>query len=130
MPDPDEQLSAGYVRAVLDAFSDALHSQNVDRVMRVLTDDAVVVGSEAGEMGFGREGVRDFIARVIERYPPIHWEWDLVETRADGGHAWFFVEGHVHYGDTRSPYRASGVCVRDELGEWKLAMFHGSSPDD
>ncbi len=129
MPDSDEQLSAGYVRAVLDAFSDAVQSKDIEKVLRVVTNDAIVVGSELGEMGIG-SGVRDFIQRVFDRYPPIHWEWDLVETRADGGHAWFFVEGHVHYGDERVPYRASGVCRRDELGEWKLAMFHGSTPED
>ncbi|MDQ3940895.1 MAG: nuclear transport factor 2 family protein [Actinomycetota bacterium] len=129
MPDPDDQLSAGYVRAVLDAFSNAVHSKDVDRVLRVVTNDALVIGSERGEMGFGNHGVKDFIQRVFERYPPIHWEWDLVEARADGSHAWFFVEGNVLYGDERQRYRASGVCRRDDLGEWKLAMFHGSTPE-
>ena len=128
MSDPNE-LSAGYVRAVLGAFGEAVHAQDVERVLRVVTDDAIVIGSETGEMGFDREGIRAFIQRVFTRYDPITWEWDLLETRADGSHAWFFAEGQVSYGDRRSPYRASGVCVRDDVGEWRLAMFHGAAPE-
>ncbi len=106
-----------------------MQAQEIDRVLRIVTDDALVIGSERDEMGFGKAGVRTFIEGVFDRYPPIHWEWDLIESRDAGSHAWFFVEGRVHYGTEESPYRASGVCVRDEVGEWRLAMFHGSSPE-
>lgn len=128
MPDPNE-LSARYARAVLDAFGQAIHAQDVERVLRVVTDDALVIGSESGEMGFGREGIRTFIQGVFTRYDPITWDWNLLEAKADGNHAWFFAEGEVSYGEQRSPYRASGVCVRDEVGEWRLAMFHGAAPE-
>ena len=114
---------------MLDAFGQGMYSLDIERVLRVLTEDALVIGSEVGELGFGHDAIRTFIKRVMDRYGPIKWEWDLVEIRGAGDHAWFFVEGNVSYSGELSPYRASGVCRRDDVGEWKLAMFHGSTPD-
>ena len=95
----------------------------------MVTSDVIVVGSEEGEFAFGRPALPAFLQRIFSTLPQIEWTWDHWETRGEGDHAWFLVEGTVRLGDEKEPYRASGVCCRDELGEWRLAMFHGSAPD-
>lgn len=129
MPDPDEQLSASYIRAVLDAFGKAAQTQDVKAMLSVVTDDGIIVGSSSQEKAFGRTELTSFLERLFSELGPIHWEWDSWEVRSTGSCGWFFVEGRVRAGDQIAPYRASGVCLRDEMGEWKLAMFHGSTPD-
>ena len=111
------------------SFGAAVHAQNIESVLRVCTDDVIIFGSGREEVGIGRDDVTRFLTTLFSEVPPITWEWDDWEIRDGGSQAWFVTEGRVRYGDTVSPYRASGVCRRDELGEWKLAMFHGATPD-
>ena len=112
----------------MDAFGAAVHAQDIEGVLRVTTDDVILIGSGAGEVGVGREHVARFLAALFSEVPPIKWEWDDWEIRDGGSTAWFVAEGRVRFGDTTSPYRAAGVCRRDDFGEWKLAMFHGAEP--
>ena len=131
LSDPGEQLSAhNYVRAVMDAFGAAVRAQDIEKVLSLSTDDVILVGSGREEVGIGRDDVTRFLTSLFSELPPITWDWDDWEIRDGGSHAWFVTEGRVSYGETTSPYRASGVCRRDDLGEWKLAMFHGAAPDD
>jgi ketosteroid isomerase-like protein len=102
----------------------------VKAVLDVVTEDVVVVGSDPGESAFGRSALPAFLQHIFSTLPPIEWKWEHWETRGEGDHAWFFVEGIVGLGGEIQAYRASGVCRRDELGEWRLAMFHGSSPTE
>lgn len=128
MSDPDKQLSSRYARAVLDAFLRAVEAKDVKAALAVVTDDAIIAGSDPGELAFGRENLGPFFEQIFAELPDVAWEWDISETRGAGSHAWFLVEGSVDVGGEKSPYRASGVCLRDEMGEWKLALYHGAAP--
>lgn len=80
-------------------------------------------------MAFGHEEIKTFLEGLFARIGAIRWEWERWEARDQGSHAWFFAEGTAYFGNDSAAYRASGVCERDELGEWRLAMFHGAAPD-
>ena len=117
------------VRGVLESFARAAGDADVTATLNVLTDDALIVGSDAGEKAFGRDAIKLFLEELFGTVGPVTWEWDGYETRSEGSYAWFFVEGRVLFKGNSHPYRASGLCRRDDVGEWRLAMFHGSTPD-
>ena len=118
------------MRLVLGEWGRAAREQDVERALAITTEDAIVVGSGSQERAFGRDELAVFLERVFRDLGSIHWEWESWEARVGDSHAWFFVQGRVSAGGQEAPYRASGVCRLDDAGEWKLALFHGSTPDD
>lgn len=94
-------------------------------------EDALLIGSEPGEIAHGREAIRTQVAglhRLPSRYI---WDWQNVDIRVDGDIGWVFAAGEVvrSDGDGRSgrPYRMSGVLGWDGT-VWRWRLFHGSEP--
>ena len=90
--------------------------------------DAVIIGSETGEIARGPIEMRPFLEQVIERPESISWEWDDVNVSARGDVAWLWLEGaYTLDGVSQGPYRISGVLER-RSGRWLWSVFHGSEP--
>lgn len=95
-------------------------------------EDAVLVGSEPGEVARGRENIRALIASFHAVPARFTWEWEHLDIRVHGGTAWFFAEGVAVKEEpsgerTRRPYRLSGVLTADPP-RWRWSLFHGSEP--
>jgi uncharacterized protein (TIGR02246 family) len=100
-------------------------------VVSEFTDDALLVGSESGEIAAGREQLQSFFERIFERPTRFSWEWDNIRASASGELCWLFAEGVVvattEGGQDRAPYRLSGVLLRT-ADKWRWQQFHGSEP--
>jgi uncharacterized protein (TIGR02246 family) len=93
--------------------------------------DAVLVGSEAGEVARGREAIRALLARFHDLPDRYTWDWQRIDVETAGAVAWLFAEGSVVASGARGrlarPYRLSGVLERHD-GVWRWRLFHGSEP--
>lgn len=100
-------------------------------VLSEFTDDALLVGSEQGEIAAGRVQLKSFFQQIFERPTRFSWEWDRIRASATGELCWFFADGVVvttnSEGQTRAPYRLSAVLRRVQ-GRWMWQQFHGSEP--
>jgi len=93
--------------------------------------DAMLVGSEPGEIARGREAIRVLIARIHGRPYRATWQWDSVDASVEGSIGWILAEGHFvaeEAGEQRRlAYRLAGVLHHvDNIWRWRL--FHGSEP--
>jgi ketosteroid isomerase-like protein len=109
----------------------ALVFQRDPAVLDEFCDDALLVGSERGEMAVGRAELQPFLRQVFDRPTRISWEWDDIRASAAGELCWLFAEGTVVItgldGEMRAPYRLSGV-LRCVAGRWLWQQFHGAEP--
>ena len=118
------------VHAVLARLS-ALVSQQDLRVLGEFAEDALVIGSEQGEVAEGQQELRLLLQRVFAQPTRLSWEWDRIRASSLGELCWFFAEGHVVVASADSsehfPYRLSGVLQRRQ-GRWLWLQLHGSEP--
>ena len=125
--DCDPQILA---KAMLDKLG-ILVSQRDPRVLSEFTEDALLVGSEKGEVAVGRAQLNAFFQRIFERPTSFSWDWDDIRAHASGDLCWLFAQGVVvisnEEGQKRAPYRLSAV-LRSEQGRWMWQLFHGSEP--
>lgn len=95
------------------------------------TADALLVGSEPGEIADGREAIRALIAPLHARPDTLTWVWDRKWITVAGTIGWVFAEGDLvsTLGVTarRLPYRLSAVLEYDG-SVWRFRQFHGSEP--
>jgi ketosteroid isomerase-like protein len=128
---PAREAERGVRRALM-----RLNSFLAERDMAVLDefvrgDDALLVGSEAGEIARGREALSQHFARLFARPETIAFSWREVEVAVHGPVAWLHAEGEVVLkgpdGEHRRPYRLTGVFEL-KAGLWKWTLFHGSEP--
>ena len=100
-------------------------------VLSEFTDDALLVGSERGEIAAGHAQLQAFFQQLFERPTRFTWEWDDIRASATDELCWFFAEGILvttgSEGHTRVPYRLSAV-LRCAQGRWMWHRFHGSEP--
>lgn len=93
--------------------------------------DAILIGSEAGEIARGRAEIRVLFAGIHAKPYRVTWQWDSVDTKVEGSLGWFFAEGNAIIerteGQIRLPYRLAGVLQRLD-GRWYWRLFHGSEP--
>ena len=93
--------------------------------------DAMLVGSEPGEIARGREAVRALVAGIHARSYRVTWQWDSVDATVDGEIGWFFADGAVVIEDAgeqrRLAYRLAGVLQQVD-NSWRWRLFHGSEP--
>jgi len=93
--------------------------------------DALLVGSEPGEIARGRVAIAALFAGIHARPYRVTWQWDSIDANIDGAIGWFFAEGSVVIEDAgqqrRLPYRLAGVLEELE-GQWRWRLFHGSEP--
>jgi ketosteroid isomerase-like protein len=93
--------------------------------------DALLVGSEPGEIARGREAIRALIAAIHSKPYRVTWQWDRVDATVEGDLGWFYADGAVVIEDAgelrRLAYRLAGVLQQvDNIWRWRL--FHGSEP--
>jgi uncharacterized protein (TIGR02246 family) len=93
--------------------------------------DALLVGSEPGEIARGREAIRALIAGIHAQTYRATWQWDSVDVRVEGNIGWLFADGHFVAEEAgqqrRLGYRLAGVLQRLD-GWWRWRLFHGSEP--
>ena len=93
--------------------------------------DALLVGSEPGEVAQGREAIRTLVARFAALPERYIWDWTSVDIRVSGDVGWLFAEGAVvssgAAGRIARPYRLSAVLGWDG-NRWIWRLFHGSEP--
>ena len=76
-----QSLEDGELRAIVDGFVDAWERGDVDAVVAMLTDDAVLAMPPHPTWYAGRDAVRVFLAAIPLARPRA---WRLTETRANG----------------------------------------------
>jgi hypothetical protein len=93
--------------------------------------DALLVGSEPGEIARGREAIGDLLSGIHAKPYRVTWQWDSVDAHAEGAVGWLFAEGSAVIEDAgeeqRLPYRLAGVLQQVD-GIWRWRLFHGSEP--
>ena len=129
----DEQASAEVVDGVLKKLVDRLQSRDVAQIMNLFTKDALLFGSEAGEVAQGTEELQAFFTTIFEQRTKISWTWDSLFTRKIGESIWFVGPAMLHLNDGSGhdvdyPYRLSGVLLRGTTEPWVFTMFNGSEP--
>lgn len=120
------------VSQALERFNHLVSTRNLQVLAEFVPgDEALLVGSEAGEVAQGSQALEAFFARVFAREVTFSWEWDRIDVSHAGDLAWFFAEGRVVLTNARaqrkSPYRISGVLERHG-GRWLWRQYHGSEP--
>jgi ketosteroid isomerase-like protein len=104
--------------------------------MRVLGDftdtgDALLVGSDEGEIAIGKPAIEAFFLRLFARDAAFSWSDQRVEATRSGDVLCFFADGLIRAdgqgGSKTAPYRISGILKRS--GEsWLWSHDHGSEP--
>jgi ketosteroid isomerase-like protein len=93
--------------------------------------EAMLVGSEPGEIANGREAIRTLFADIHAKPYRVTWQWERVDAHVEGEIGWFFAEGSAVIedaaGQRRLPYRLAGVMQQLE-GRLRWRLFHGSEP--
>jgi len=116
-------MSCATIEALVAAWVDAFNSHDLDRHVRLYTEDALLFGS-TDELYRGRDGVRAYFGKLpadasVRSYPT------PVVRHLDDGTA--VTAGYVDFadGDLLLPYRMTWTLVRRD-GDWKIAQHHGS----
>ncbi|RAK56512.1 nuclear transport factor 2 family protein [Phenylobacterium deserti] len=111
------QLLGSRDMALLDEFVDA--------------DDAMLIGTEAGEVARGRSAIETYLQNIFARPESFAFSWREVQVSVRGTTAWLFAEGTRVFrgetGDVKEPYRLTGVLELHN-GRWAWRQFHGSQP--
>ncbi len=119
------------IMALIDAFGDALHGQDLDATMALLAPepDLTVIPSEGVDVHRGPNSVLAFLARIYQGPRRYGWRWTDRWISVEGSTAWFVASGQetVDEGDASHtiPYCLTGVAVRTSRG-WRLRLLHGS----
>ena len=118
------------VRLALIRLNDLLAKRDM-AIVEEFSTDVQFSGSEPGERAQGREELTAFFEGLYGLSVTLAFSWRAVNVEVRGDVAWLYAEGDFllrgDAGETRKPYRASGVL---ELiaGQWRWRMFHGSQP--
>jgi uncharacterized protein (TIGR02246 family) len=117
-------------RAILDELQRRMDTRDLDVLVELFTEDALLIGTAA--YNAGREAVRAYLARVLDQPGRIVWDYDRVDVyhRAPGELGVSGL-GSVGFADEaaadRDPFRLTVLAVETDAG-WRLRMFHGSVP--
>jgi ketosteroid isomerase-like protein len=118
------------VRETVERLSARLYARDA-MIAGEFEDDAVLIGSEAGERADGRDAIARLFAKLMNKPRTVRWVWDRLDIVIEGDVAWILGVGNAMLGQDGAerafPYRLSGVLLcRDGVWRWKL--FHGSEP--
>ncbi|MBV9413016.1 MAG: nuclear transport factor 2 family protein [Acidimicrobiia bacterium] len=116
---------------MLDALIQALVNRDLAGTLVCLSSrqEPAVVGSEAGEVAMGRDGVEGFFRRIYARPQPFRFDFPSRSWRVQGDVAWLTADGSVlepTAADDKA-YRLTAVFVLED-GAWKLALWSGAEP--
>ena len=119
--------------AVLDALIQALVDRDLASTLVCLSSrqEPAVLGSEAGEVAVGRNGVEGFFRGIYARAQPFRFDFPSRSWSVHGDVAWLTADGSVVEPTSTDgkPYRLTAVFVVED-GAWKLALWSGSEPAD
>jgi uncharacterized protein (TIGR02246 family) len=111
------------VEALLAEWIAAFNAHDLDRHMKLYTEDAILFGS-VDELQKGRDRIKSYFGgrppgMRVKSYPMP----DIREVAPDV----VVTGGHVDFadGDSPSPYRMTWVLVKKD-GNWRIAQHHGS----
>lgn len=94
-------------------------------------EDALLLGSEAGEVARGREEINAHFATLFEQPFVIEFTFDSVEIETADDFGWLHAEGAAQLiqpgQQRRLPYRLTGVVEQTDDG-WRWKLFHGAEP--
>jgi ketosteroid isomerase-like protein len=125
-----------------EPMTDEIARQALETINRLMRDkdpavadlfvpDALLVGSEVGEIARGREAIAALFAGIHAHDYAVWWDFPLLDSGGDTQRVWLFAEGHVVLervsGSDRLPYRLSAALVA-EGDDWRWELFHGSEP--
>lgn len=114
------------IERVLDAFHDAAAKADFDRYFAQQTADAVFLGTDASERWQGKQ-FREFCRPYFEQGRG--WTYRPRARRVALGPgertAWF---DELLDNDSYGECRGSGVLVRTDSGDWKIAQYNLSIP--
>jgi len=122
------------VGSALRSLTAALRRRDADGVLALFHDDAVLFGSEDGEMAVGALELREFLARIFGRPGTYGWSgWAPALTGGTRELVWFVAPATVVVrddagGEETAPYRLSGVLERGSDGRWLFRVFNGAEP--
>lgn len=122
------------VGGALRSLTAALRRRDADGVLALFHDDAILFGSEEGEMAVGALELREFLARIFGRPGTYGWSgWDPVLTGGTQDLTWFVAPATVVVrddagGEETAPYRLSGILERGSNGRWLFRVFNGAEP--
>lgn len=122
------------VDSALQCLTTELRRRNIDGVLGLFHDDAVLLGSEEGEQALGISELRAFLVRLFDRPHTYGWAgWDGVLAGGTQDTLWFVAPAMVVVrddagGEKASSYRLSGVLERGNDGRWLFRLFNGSEP--
>lgn len=117
-------------RQALETINRLMYARD-PAVAGLFTPDALLVGSEPGEVARGREAIGALLGGIHAKNIAVWWDLPELDCGGDERRAWFFGEGHVvlaRDGETdRLPYRLAAVLVAEGT-DWRWELFHGSEP--
>ena len=118
------------VQALLARWNELVGRKDL-AIMADFANDAVLVGSSAGEVAEGSAQIRALLQKAFAQPYDVSWHWNDLRASAQGDIAWFFADGEVVLSEDgrerRMPYRLGGVIQRQ--GErWIWRQFHGAEP--
>jgi ketosteroid isomerase-like protein len=121
------------VQEHLRALVEGLRQRNLEGVLSLFDERAVLFGSEAGERAIGRAELASFFGRLFAEPRTVGWEWNSLHVGSAGDVSWFVGPAMVVVrtedgAEQRLPYRLSGVLCRDLDGRWRFAQFNGAEP--
>lgn len=112
-------------REFLDQLQAAVDSRDVDRLLALFDDPALLIGA-AGD-GRDRDGLIRYLTAVTTE-EPFRWEWEeIVPFHRDETSLGFAAFGEIVSGEARAPIRATVLAVETPAG-WRIREFHGSIP--
>ncbi len=125
-----EPMTDEIARQALETISRLMRGKD-PAIADLFVPDALLVGSEVGEIARGREAIAALFAGIHARDYIVWWDFPQLDSGGDTQRVWLFAEGHVVVeranGSGRLPYRLSAVVVA-EGGDWRWELFHGSEP--
>ncbi|MDB5540373.1 MAG: hypothetical protein JWQ89_2100 [Devosia sp.] len=120
----------GIARAGLEQLNGAMRLRD-PAAAGLFVEDALLVGSDPGEIAHGRPAIAKLLAAIHARDYVVQWQFDMLRAGGGGDRAWLFGEGHAVLerptGATRIAYRLSGALLKTPEG-WRWELFHGSEP--
>lgn len=117
-------------RGILTALQAAVDARDVDRLLGLFDEPAVLVG--AGGDGRNRERLVGYLTAVATQPESLLWEWsEIVPFHHEAGVLGFAAFGEIairdESGEDRRPFRLTVVAARGSDG-WRVRQFHGSIP--
>jgi uncharacterized protein (TIGR02246 family) len=128
----DEDAAAAVARSLLDRLQAAISARDLEPLVDVYDDDALLVGTSAAAQG--RAEVRAYLEAIVTAPESLRWEWaDVVVSHHAPGTVAFAGLGAIVVtspdGERRAPFRLTALAVESPSG-WRLRQFHGSIPSD